>query len=94
MADFAGKMRSYVATSSSTASGGAGRLWGYVAYGDGTAATVTFLDGGSSGTTIWKDSIPATVGLATHFSFPQGLSYDTNLYVTLSHVSNVAVLIE
>jgi hypothetical protein len=94
MADFAGKMRSYFATSSSTASSGAGRLWGYTATGDGTAATVTFLDGGSGGTTIWKDAIPASANASTSFSFPQGLDYGTDLYVTLSHVSNISVLIE
>ena len=94
MSEFAGKMRSYYATTSSTASGGAGRLWGYVASGDGTAASITFLDGGSGGTTIWRDSIPATASGTTSFAFPQGLAYDTNLYVTLSHVSNVSVLIE
>jgi len=94
MSDFAGKMRSYYATASSTASGGAGRLWGYVAAGDGTAGSVTFLDGGAGGTTIWYGPVPATAGLATSFTFPQGLDYGTNLYVTLSHVSNVSVLIE
>lgn len=90
---YAGHLGYWVSTASGTVSTGACDLYGYVIVSDGAnAGTVTFRDGGASGTEQWYDSITATAGDCARVMFPHPLKFDTNLYIEVSNIDTISAL--
>ena len=59
----------------------------------GTAGSVVFKDGGSSGTTIFTLNTVASATQPTYLLLPgEGLLFRTNVYGTISNVGSVVVL--
>lgn len=66
-----------------TAAGKAGLLYGYTLIAGAADSTVIFTDGGSGGTTKWKDSCHVAGDSASQ-NFTPPIAFSTDIYVTIS----------
>lgn len=82
---------SAVATSSGTMVSGRNRLKGVVMTATGTAGSVVFKNGGSSGTTLLTLNTPAVADFHDIIIPGEGVLFTTDVYVSMTDVSSVTI---
>lgn len=77
-------------TASGTVSAGRARLKGISYRGDGTAGSILFKNGGSSGTTLLELDVGTSDTFTIYLLIPgEGVLFPEGIYAALSHVSAI-----
>ena len=77
-------------TADGAVSASPGRIWAARLISDGAnAGSVVFRDGGATGTIIWEMNVTSTAGDTEFVQFPEGVSFETNLYADVTTIGSL-----